>query len=149
MTFKPHHDPTHLYFITATILGWKQIFTAPAYAQIVLDSLAWHRQHGRWALYADVLMPNHLHAIVKPLAERTISAVLQSFGSFTAHAILHRLRHDDLLCRTPKQSHWQAAPDLATDPGQKRTLKGVPAREAGIHTQQPCCQALAPDRGSG
>ena len=33
-------------------------------------------------------MPNHLHAIIKPGAEYTISQVLQSFGSFTAHAIL-------------------------------------------------------------
>jgi len=22
MTFKPHHDPTHLYFVTATVLGY-------------------------------------------------------------------------------------------------------------------------------
>jgi len=94
MTFKPHQDPTHLYFITATVLGWKQLFIRPAYAQIVLDSLDWHRKHGRWALYAYVLMPNHLHAIIKPLGDQSISSVLQSFGSFTAHAILARLRDD-------------------------------------------------------
>jgi hypothetical protein len=45
MTFKPHHDPAHLYFITATVLGWKKLFNEPAYARIALDSLAWHRQH--------------------------------------------------------------------------------------------------------
>ena len=98
MTFKPTHDPTHLYFITATVLGWRQIFTQPANARIVLDSLDWHRRQGRWTLYAYVLMPNHLHAIVKPEEPRTISSVLQSFGSYTAHAILTRLkdgeRHD-------------------------------------------------------
>jgi hypothetical protein len=43
MTFKPHHDPSHLYFVTATVLGWQQIFAEPACAQIVLDSLDWHR----------------------------------------------------------------------------------------------------------
>jgi putative transposase len=94
MTFKPHHDPTHLYFVTATVLGWKQIFIEPAYAHLVLDSLDWHRQHGRWCLYAYVLMPNHSHAIIKPLGEHTISSVLQSFGSYTAHAILARLKKD-------------------------------------------------------
>ena len=66
VTFKPHHDPSHLYFITVTILGWQQIFIEPPCARIVLDSLDWHRRHGRWSLYAYVLMPNHLHAIVKP-----------------------------------------------------------------------------------
>ncbi len=95
MTFKPHHDPTHLYFITATLLGWKPLFIDPAYASIVLDSLDWHRRHGRWALYAYVLMPNHCHALVKPLEDQTISTVLQSFGSFTAHAILARLRSEN------------------------------------------------------
>jgi REP element-mobilizing transposase RayT len=37
-------------------------------------------------------MPDHLHAIIKPRGERTISDVLQSFGSFTAHSILAQLR---------------------------------------------------------
>ena len=94
MTFKPYHDPASLYFITATVLGWKQLFARLAYAQFVLDSLAWHRQHGRWALYAWVLMPNHLHAIIKPLGDQTISSVLQSFGSFTAHALLEHLKRE-------------------------------------------------------
>ena len=94
MTFKPFHDPTHLYFITATVLGWKQLFVQSAYARIVLDSLDWHRSSRRWNLYAYVLMPNHLHAIIKPLGDRTISSVLQSFGSFTAHAILDALQRE-------------------------------------------------------
>jgi REP element-mobilizing transposase RayT len=94
MTFKPHHDPSHLYFLTATILGWRQLFIEPAYAHIVLDSLDWHRRNDRWSLYAYVLMPNHLHAIVKPASTQTISSVLQSFGSFTAHAILARLKDE-------------------------------------------------------
>jgi REP element-mobilizing transposase RayT len=94
VTFKPHHDPSHLYFITATVLGWRQIFVERARATIILDSLDWHRRHNRWSLYAYVLMPNHCHAIVKPEGERTISSVLQSFGSFTAHAILARLESE-------------------------------------------------------
>jgi len=77
-----------LYFITATILGWQQIFSEPACARIVLDSLDWHRRQGRWSLYAYALMPSHLHAIIKPEGTQTISSVLQSFGSFTAHAML-------------------------------------------------------------
>jgi putative transposase len=94
MTFKPLHDPTHLYFVTATVLGWKHLFVQPPYAEIVLQSLDWHRGHGRWSLFAFVLMPNHAHFIVRPLGEQTISTVLQSFGSYTAHAILDRLEHE-------------------------------------------------------
>jgi putative transposase len=94
MTFKPLHDPTHLYFVTATVLGWKQLFVQQSYAEIVLQSLDWHRCHGRWSLFAFVLMPNHAHFIVRPLGEQIISTVLQSFGSYTAHAILDQLQHE-------------------------------------------------------
>ena len=94
MTFKPHHDPTHLYFVTATVLGWKHIFIEPTYAKIVLQSLDWHRRHDRWSVFVFVAMPNHTHFVIRPLGEQTISTVLQSFGSYTAHAILDQLRQD-------------------------------------------------------
>ena len=42
--------------------------------------------------YAYVLMPNHLHAIINPRKDQAISSILQSFGSFTAHAILVSLK---------------------------------------------------------
>jgi REP element-mobilizing transposase RayT len=108
MTFKLHHDPTHLYFVTATIVGWKPLFAEPTYAQIVLDSLAWHRRNDRWSIFAFVVMPNHAHWIARPLGERTISSVLQSFGSYTAHAILGQLREDrrmDLLNFFAQREH--------------------------------------------
>jgi len=44
--------------------------------------------------YAFVLMPTHLHTIVLPL-DRPIGELLQNFGSFTAHKILHKLREDN------------------------------------------------------
>jgi len=94
MTFKLYDDPTHLYFATATVLGWKRLFAQPTYAEIVLGSLEYHRRHARWLLFAFVIMPNHAHFVIQPCADYTISEVVQSFGSFTAHAILHRLREE-------------------------------------------------------
>ena len=94
MTFKPHHDPTHLYFVTATIMGWKRLFANPIYAEIVLQSLDWHRSNERWSLFVFVIMSTHIHLVIRPRGEQTISTVLQSFGSYTAHAILDQLRRD-------------------------------------------------------
>jgi hypothetical protein len=71
-------------------VGWQRLFDQPACAQIGLDSLEWHRRHIRRSLFAYTLMLNHLHAI-KPEGAQTISSLLQSFGSFTAHAILAHL----------------------------------------------------------
>jgi REP element-mobilizing transposase RayT len=94
MTFDSHQDASHLYFITAALCGWKPLFIEPTYANIVLNSLDWLRRQGRMGLYAFVLMPSHLHAIVKP-TKRTIGELLQNFGSYTAHVILKQLRREN------------------------------------------------------
>ena len=96
MTFKPQHFPEHLYFITGSLLGWRPLLISYAYAMIVLNSLNWHRQHRRFHLYSYSVMPTHFHTIIKPVGAHTISMNLQSFGSFTAHAILHQLQVDKL-----------------------------------------------------
>lgn len=94
MTYSSHHDTSHLYFITATIVGWKTLFEKENYRQIVLNSLVWLRKEGRMFLYTFVIMPNHLHLILKP-RNRGIGQLLQEFGSFTAHAALKELRKEE------------------------------------------------------
>lgn len=94
MTFPSFHDPTHLYFITASIMDWKHLFITPEYINIPLNSLAWFQKQKRILLFAFVIMPSHLHAILK--SERdSIGEIVQQFGSFTAHEILKKLRGDD------------------------------------------------------
>jgi putative transposase len=93
VTFPSFHDATHLYFITASIIGWKHLFVTDKYAKIVLNSLAWLQQKKRILLFAFVIMPSHLHAILKP-ESKTIGEIVQQFGSFTAHEILIQLRED-------------------------------------------------------
>ena len=94
MTFPSFHDATHLYFMTASIIEWKHLFITPEYADIPLNSLAWLQQKKRILMFAFVLMPSHLHAIIKPEFD-SIGAIVQQFGSFTAHEILQRLRTEN------------------------------------------------------
>lgn len=94
MTFDSRYIPDHLYFVTATICGWKPLFLDSGYAEIVLNSLTWLRQEKRMSLYAFALMPTHLHKIVLP-RDRSIGELLQNFGSFTAHKILRKLKDDN------------------------------------------------------
>jgi len=93
MTFPSFHDSTHLYFITASIVDWKHLFITPEYINIPLNSLAWLQQQKRILLFAFVIMPSHLHTIIKPVSD-SIGAIIQQFGSFTAHEILKKLRTD-------------------------------------------------------
>lgn len=92
-TFDSRHDPTHLYFVTATLIEWRPLFAENAYADIVLNSLDWLRRNGRMLLFAFVLMPSHAHLLIRP-QQRAIDEIVQDFGSFTAHAILKQLQVD-------------------------------------------------------
>jgi len=93
MTFSSIHDINHLYFVTASISGWKHLLAEPKYIQIVLDSLVWLQNEKRILLFAFVIMPSHLHLLLKPEG-KTIGEVLQDFGSYTAHAFLQELRKE-------------------------------------------------------
>jgi len=90
MTFPSFHDPTHLYFITASIIDWRHLFITPEFINIPLNSLAWMQQQKQILLFAFVIMPSHLHAILKPESD-SIGEIVQQFGSFTAHEILKKL----------------------------------------------------------
>ena len=61
---------------------------------IPLNSLAWLQEQKRLLLFAYVLMPSHLHAILKP-ENHPIGEIVQDFGSFTAHEILKKLQSDN------------------------------------------------------
>ena len=52
------------------------------------------QQQKRILLFAFVIMPSHVHVIIKPISD-SIGAIVQQFGSFTAHEILKKLRADN------------------------------------------------------
>jgi REP element-mobilizing transposase RayT len=46
-----------------------------------------HFNGSRYVLDDFVVMPNHVHVLITPLAEHSLSAILQSWKSYTAHEI--------------------------------------------------------------
>ncbi len=61
-------------------------------AEIVATALA-HFDGTRYRLYAWVIMPNHVHVLIAPLFENSLSSIVHSWKSFTAkkiNALLHR-----------------------------------------------------------
>jgi putative transposase len=94
MTFNSIHDRSHLYFITASVIDWKHLFVISEYANVPLTSLAWMQEQKRILLFVFVIMPSHLHLIIKP-QNLEIGEILQQFGSYTAHAILKKLRENN------------------------------------------------------
>ena len=59
-----------------------------ANARIVLEN--WHHfEHLKYRLHAWVVMPNHVHVLVEPLAGYANGDIVQSWKSYTAKRILH------------------------------------------------------------
>jgi len=54
--------------------------------QIVEEAL-WHFAGERYALYAYVVMPSHVHVLFMPAGANTLSAVVAGWKQFSAHAI--------------------------------------------------------------
>ncbi|VGO22034.1 DUF4080 domain-containing protein [Pontiella sulfatireligans] len=61
-------------------------FKEPELAQIVADTLT-HFDGERYELNEWVVMPNHVHVLVKPLEGYKLSDILHSWKSFSAHEI--------------------------------------------------------------
>jgi menaquinone-specific isochorismate synthase len=55
----------------------------PAVAAAVAAALR-HFDGGRYELHAWCVMPNHVHAILRPLGEQALDAILQAWKSYTA-----------------------------------------------------------------
>ena len=53
----------------------------------IVEKALLHFQGERYALSAWCVMPNHVHCVVTPLAEFTLSGILHSWKSYSAHQI--------------------------------------------------------------
>lgn len=52
------------------------------------------QEQKRLLLFAFVIMPTHVHLLIKP-EQQSIGEIIQQFGSFTAHEILKKVREDE------------------------------------------------------
>ena len=82
------------YFTTfdETVQGWLDaglgscVLADAACRQIVEDAL-WHFAGERYALYAYVIMPNHVHVLFMPVEGWTLSQTVANWKSFSGHEI--------------------------------------------------------------
>ena len=76
-------DPAHAYFLTMCARSGTP-FTDERLASEVVASLHWLRANRGLVIYAYVLMPDHLHLLVRPRrGDRTVGALIGAFKSFT------------------------------------------------------------------
>jgi putative transposase len=89
-TWPVHMDPTHLYFITASAVQRAHIFRRDLIKRILVDSLNTGRILGQYELFAFVIMPNHVHLILRCLKDYTPGDVIREFKKATASLTLRQ-----------------------------------------------------------
>lgn len=65
----------------------------PGIAKMVQKALL-HFDADRYKLLAWVVMPNHLHFMLKPINSHSLSDILKNFKSYTAHEVNKTLRRN-------------------------------------------------------
>ena len=99
------------YFITFNITDWVDVFVKPVYKQIIVHTLNHFIEHKELVVYAWCLMSNHLHLVVKPGRNSSISEVEKEFKTFTERKILEfiytepEIRRKWMMERFEKSNH--------------------------------------------
>ena len=83
-------DPAHLYFVTTRAVQRAHIFQRDVIKRILIDSLNTGRILGQYALFGYVVMPNHVHLILRCLGECTPGQVVGTFKKASANLILRQ-----------------------------------------------------------
>ena len=75
--------PGHYYFLTANLHGRRSLFHDPASALIVKASVDWMEANGRWTWVTYVLMPDHIHLVVRLAGKSDLAKCMMTFKGFT------------------------------------------------------------------
>lgn len=74
-------------------------------ANLVTSALQ-HFDSDRYALHAWTVMPNHVHAVVRPFGASALDEILQSWKSYTAHEINRILGQTGTFWQRESYDHW-------------------------------------------
>jgi REP element-mobilizing transposase RayT len=114
MELKSITDKNAIYFITATVVNWIDIFSRPIYKYIIIDSLKHCQKEKGLEIYAWVIMTNHIHLIVSAKPNFNLSNILRDFKKFTSKAIIESIQLENESRRDWMLNHFEYAAKLST-----------------------------------
>ena len=86
-SYRAVRDGNYAYFVTWSVVNWLPLFENPCYRQIILDNLAYLREHKSTQMNAFVVMATHAHAVLWPRNGIDVSDVLRDFKRHTSRAV--------------------------------------------------------------
>jgi putative transposase len=86
------YDP---YFFTQTIHGFVNLLTQDSIKMLIINSLQFLVQQKYIEIYGYVIMPNHIHLLLRVLKSETKESPMASFAKFSAHQFKKYLQIND------------------------------------------------------
>jgi len=86
--WRPDFDPAHLYFVTTSAVQRAHIFRRDTVKRILVDGLYHMYVVDRTQLYAFVIMPNHVHVIVRCQEDDPLKDVVRDLKANMARLIV-------------------------------------------------------------
>ena len=85
-----------MYFWTATINDWMHLLRTDDFKKIIIDSFNYLHAQELMKFYALVIMPNHIHVVMKPMKMNGKEKPHVSFLKHTAHQFQKKLKFSNL-----------------------------------------------------
>ena len=89
-----------VFFVTSTIVGFIKLFDINSIRDIIIENLTYYQNRGDYTILAYVIMPNHIHLVLKANKDHSISAIIGNIKRITSRKIrdeLSRLNHWNIL----------------------------------------------------
>ena len=90
MALPRFHIEGHVYYITTVVYGRLPIFTRPSFIIPLLDSLNYYRHKQEFQLLGYVIMPDHVHLVLWPFGQASISQIMRDYKKFTSRRIIRQ-----------------------------------------------------------
>jgi len=99
--WRPTFDPDVLYFITTTTVQRKRFFNHVGSKRLLVDALYYVSLMNNVSLYAFVVMPNHIHIMIKCPATCPFKDWVRAFKASTAQLLVRscQVRGDNAMLK--------------------------------------------------
>lgn len=88
------YDKNKAYYVTLTVIGWLDVFTRNNHKLKIVESLKYCQENKGLTIFAWVLMPSHMHMVVRADKELTLSEILRDFKKYTAKKIINQIKEE-------------------------------------------------------
>ncbi|MBW6491200.1 MAG: transposase [Lentimicrobium sp.] len=80
-------NPEGIYFVSFAVQGWVDVFTNNDYINILVENLRYCQEQKGLELFAWIVMPNHVHFVIRAGGDILLQDILRDYKKFTSKAV--------------------------------------------------------------